>query len=93
MAPASPWAQVLQVGLKILSHFLGGGAAAGDGIDKVDNSSPMQVSDTILFLTQNQTGCPHARRCRRETLLILRGPYSGTADNGVRVNKDTILLA
>ncbi|KAE8751845.1 hypothetical protein FOCC_FOCC001322 [Frankliniella occidentalis] len=43
MAPASPWAQVLQVGLKILSHFLGGGAAAGDGIDKVDNSSPMQL--------------------------------------------------
>ena len=45
MAPASPWAQVLQVGLKILSHFLGGGAPAGDGIDKVDNSSPMQVSE------------------------------------------------
>ncbi|XP_034255458.1 uncharacterized protein LOC117653717 isoform X2 [Thrips palmi] len=53
MAPASPWAQVLQVGLKILSHFLGGGAAAGDGIDKVDNSSPMQgiiaaVLSTVL---------------------------------------------
>lgn len=53
MAPASPWTQVLQVGLKILSHFLGGGAAAGDGIDKVDNSSPMQgiiaaVLSTVL---------------------------------------------
>ena len=53
MAPASPWAQVLQVGLKILSHFLGGGAPAGDGIDKVDNSSPMQgilaaVLSTVL---------------------------------------------
>ncbi|XP_052130858.1 uncharacterized protein LOC113203825 isoform X6 [Frankliniella occidentalis] len=50
MAPASPWAQVLQVGLKILSHFLGGGAAAGDGIDKVDNSSPMQFINIVVNL-------------------------------------------
>lgn len=40
----SPWANLLSVGLKILSAFLGGGAAApSDGIDKVDNGSPMQV--------------------------------------------------
>lgn len=42
-APTSPWANLLSVGLKILSAFLGGGAATGDGIDKVDNGSPMQV--------------------------------------------------
>ncbi|ERL88595.1 hypothetical protein D910_05980, partial [Dendroctonus ponderosae] len=33
--PASPWANLLSVGLKILTAILGGGAAAqGDGIDK-----------------------------------------------------------
>lgn len=41
----SPWANLLSVGLKILTAILGGGAAGGgDGIDKVDNGSPMQVS-------------------------------------------------
>lgn len=36
---------MLSVGLKILTAFLGGGNVAGDGIDKVDNSSPMQVKN------------------------------------------------
>ncbi|XP_018319899.1 uncharacterized protein LOC108733300 isoform X1 [Agrilus planipennis] len=36
LAP-SPWANLLSVGLKLLTAFLGGGAAGGDGIDKVDN--------------------------------------------------------
>lgn len=40
----SPWANLLTMGLKILTAILGGGATGGgDGIDKVDNSSPMQV--------------------------------------------------
>lgn len=40
----SPWANLLSVGLKILSAFLGGGAQPSDGIDKVDNGgSPLQV--------------------------------------------------
>ncbi|KAK9498974.1 hypothetical protein O3M35_003502 [Rhynocoris fuscipes] len=38
----SPWANLLTVGLKILTALLGGGGAGSDGIDKVDNSSPMQ---------------------------------------------------
>ncbi|KAB0799120.1 hypothetical protein PPYR_07951 [Photinus pyralis] len=39
----SPWANLLSVGLKILTAFLGGGPVGGDGIDKVDNgSSPLQ---------------------------------------------------
>ncbi|XP_014255818.1 uncharacterized protein LOC106670216 isoform X1 [Cimex lectularius] len=42
VAPASPWTNLLTVGLRILSAFLGGGGVGGDGIDKVDNSSPMQ---------------------------------------------------
>lgn len=43
IAPASPWANLLSVGLKILTALLGGGAqTSGDGIDKVDNGSPMQ---------------------------------------------------
>lgn len=38
----SPWANLLSMGLKILTAILGGGGS--DGIDKVDNgSSPMQV--------------------------------------------------
>jgi hypothetical protein len=39
----SPWANLLSMGLKILTAFLGGGVPTSDGIDKVDNSSPMQV--------------------------------------------------
>ncbi|XP_030747329.1 uncharacterized protein LOC115875902 isoform X2 [Sitophilus oryzae] len=44
VVPASPWTQLLAVGLKILSAFLGGaGQPQGDGIDKVDNGgSPLQ---------------------------------------------------
>ncbi|XP_077292506.1 uncharacterized protein LOC143915664 isoform X1 [Arctopsyche grandis] len=37
----SPWANLLSMGLKILTAILGGGAS-NDGIDKVDNGSPMQ---------------------------------------------------
>ncbi|XP_055904172.1 uncharacterized protein LOC129939986 isoform X1 [Eupeodes corollae] len=37
----SPWANVISVGLKIINTLLGGGAPS-DGIDKVDNGSPMQ---------------------------------------------------
>ncbi|XP_017775508.1 PREDICTED: uncharacterized protein LOC108561902 isoform X2 [Nicrophorus vespilloides] len=38
----SPWANLLSVGLKIITAILGGGGGGGDGIDKVDNGSPMQ---------------------------------------------------
>lgn len=41
-ASSSPWANLLSMGLKILTAVLGGGAQV-DGIDKVDSSSPMQV--------------------------------------------------
>ncbi|XP_068630106.1 uncharacterized protein [Battus philenor] len=49
---SSPWANLLSMGLKILTAVLGGGAPA-DGIDKVDSSSPMQgilaaVLSTVL---------------------------------------------
>jgi hypothetical protein len=41
----SPWANLFSVGLKILTAILGGGVGGNsDGIDKVDNGSPMQVS-------------------------------------------------
>ncbi|GJQ64993.1 hypothetical protein Trydic_g7155 [Trypoxylus dichotomus] len=39
---SSPWANLITVGLKILTAILGGGGGGGDGIDKVDNGSPMQ---------------------------------------------------
>lgn len=43
-APASPWANLLSVGLRVLTALLGGPQQSVDGIDKVDNqSSPMQV--------------------------------------------------
>ena len=51
VAPASPWANLLSVGLKILTAILGGGGAAtqSDGIDKVDNGgSPLQVSSSLF---------------------------------------------
>ncbi|XP_012284673.1 uncharacterized protein LOC105702032 isoform X1 [Orussus abietinus] len=41
--PASPWANLLSVGLRVLTAILGGPQQSVDGIDKVDNqSSPMQ---------------------------------------------------
>ncbi|XP_065159853.1 uncharacterized protein [Atheta coriaria] len=46
----SPWANLLSVGLKILTAFLGGGNAGGDGIDKVDNGSPMQFINIVVNL-------------------------------------------
>ncbi|XP_050300260.1 uncharacterized protein LOC126738841 isoform X2 [Anthonomus grandis grandis] len=44
VVPTSPWANLLSMGLKILSAILGGGVGAQtDGIDKVDNGgSPLQ---------------------------------------------------
>lgn len=44
-APPSPWANLLSVGLRLITAFLGGPQQSVDGIDKVDNqSSTMQVS-------------------------------------------------
>lgn len=44
----SPWANLLSVGLKILTAILGGGGGGGDGIDKVDNAgSPLQVRELL----------------------------------------------
>lgn len=40
---SNSWANIISVGLKIITALLGGGNS-GDGIDKVDNgNSPMQV--------------------------------------------------
>ncbi|XP_055621280.1 uncharacterized protein LOC129765231 isoform X1 [Toxorhynchites rutilus septentrionalis] len=45
----SPWANVISVGLKIITAILGGGGAS-DGIDKVDNgNSPMQNVLAAVF--------------------------------------------
>lgn len=44
----SPWANIISVGLKIVTALLGGGAN-NDGIDKVDNgNSPMQVRNGFI---------------------------------------------
>lgn len=44
----SPWANIISVGLKIVTALLGGGAN-NDGIDKVDNgNSPMQVRNDFI---------------------------------------------
>ncbi|XP_047508224.1 uncharacterized protein LOC125051735 isoform X2 [Pieris napi] len=46
----SPWANLLSMGLKILTAILGGGASS-DGIDKVDNgNSPMQFINIVVNL-------------------------------------------
>lgn len=53
IAPASSWANIISVGLKIITALLGGGNG-GDGIDKVDNgNSPMQVGNTKSRLKSN----------------------------------------
>jgi len=50
--PTSPWANLLAVGLKILTAILGGGAATqSEGIDKVDNGgSPLQFINIVVNL-------------------------------------------
>jgi hypothetical protein len=50
--PASPWANLLSVGLRVLTAILGGPQQQVDGIDKVDNqsSSPMQVQMLPRFI-------------------------------------------
>ncbi|XP_014211751.1 uncharacterized protein LOC106641750 [Copidosoma floridanum] len=57
--PTSPWANLLSVGLRVLTAILGGPQQQVDGIDKVDNqaSSPMQgVLTAVLgaFLGQGR---------------------------------------
>ncbi|KAI4462814.1 hypothetical protein MML48_4g00006128 [Holotrichia oblita] len=47
---SSPWANLITVGLKILTAILGGGGGGGDGIDKVDNGSPMQFINIVVNL-------------------------------------------
>lgn len=43
-ASVSPWANVISVGLRVLTTLLGGPQQTSDGIDKVDNpSNPMEV--------------------------------------------------
>ncbi|XP_051157187.1 uncharacterized protein LOC127279091 isoform X2 [Leptopilina boulardi] len=49
--PPSPWANLLSVGLRVLTAILGGPQQTVDGIDKVDNqSSPMQFISIVLNL-------------------------------------------
>ncbi|XP_046749510.1 uncharacterized protein LOC124413164 isoform X2 [Diprion similis] len=50
-APPSPWANMLSVGLRVLSALLGGPQQQADGIDKVDNqSSPLQFIGIVMNL-------------------------------------------
>lgn len=46
---SSPWANIISIGLRIITTLLGGNN--GDGIDKVDNGAvgPMQVSSDLVF--------------------------------------------
>ncbi|XP_012284674.1 uncharacterized protein LOC105702032 isoform X2 [Orussus abietinus] len=59
--PASPWANLLSVGLRVLTAILGGPQQSVDGIDKVDNqSSPMQfISIVINLLDALKTSFSH----------------------------------
>ncbi|XP_025073461.1 uncharacterized protein LOC105424670 isoform X2 [Pogonomyrmex barbatus] len=57
----SPWANLLSVGLRVLTALLGGPQQPVDGIDKVDNqSSPMQfISIVINLLDALKTSFSH----------------------------------
>ncbi|KAK2578482.1 hypothetical protein KPH14_011649 [Odynerus spinipes] len=59
--PASPWANLLSVGFRVLTALLGGPQQSVDGIDKVDNqSSPMQfISIVINLLDALKTSFSH----------------------------------
>ncbi|KAF3422616.1 hypothetical protein QLX08_006510 [Tetragonisca angustula] len=66
-APASPWANLLSVGLRVLTALLGGPQQSVDGIDKVDNqSSPMQfISIVINLLDALKTSFSHRSMAAR----------------------------
>jgi hypothetical protein len=56
---ASPWTNLLSVGLRVLTALLGGPQQPVDGIDKVDNqSSPMQVGEKKRVPPRNGIGIP-----------------------------------
>jgi len=65
---ASPWTNLLSVGLRVLTALLGGPQQPVDGIDKVDNqSSPMQVGEKkrvprLAFLLFEGSPIPSPRR-------------------------------
>lgn len=79
-ASASPWANLLSVGLRVLTALLGGPQQPVDGIDKVDNqSSPMQVSEnkrvirvlrySPLHTDERRTRAVHGIGCAPFTLI------------------------
>ncbi|XP_015588088.1 uncharacterized protein LOC107264391 isoform X2 [Cephus cinctus] len=65
--PASPWANLLSVGLRVLTALLGGPQQSVDGIDKVDNqSSPMQfISIVVNLLDALKTSFSHRSMAAR----------------------------
>ncbi|EAT35702.1 AAEL012148-PA [Aedes aegypti] len=81
----SPWANVISVGLKIITALLGGGA--NDGIDKVDNGgSPMQFINIVVnLLDALKTSFSHRSMSARS--LGKKDSFSDAAVAGITVMK------
>ncbi|XP_046384159.1 uncharacterized protein LOC124154456 isoform X2 [Ischnura elegans] len=87
----SPWANLLAVGLKILTAFFGGGQPAhSDGIDKVDNSTPLQfVNIVVNLLDALKTSFSH--RSMSVRALGMRDSVSEAAVAGLTMLKGCML--
>ncbi|XP_034938851.1 uncharacterized protein [Chelonus insularis] len=72
--PSSPWANLLTMGLRVLTAILGGAQQPVDGIDKVDNqSSPMQgILTAVLgaFLGQGRNPEQFSTMAKQATEFI-----------------------
>uniref|UniRef100_A0ABD2X1U7 Uncharacterized protein n=1 Tax=Trichogramma kaykai TaxID=54128 RepID=A0ABD2X1U7_9HYME len=81
-APVNPWANILSVGLRVLTTLLGGPQDQGDGIDKIDNApaSPMQFINIVMnLLDALKTSFSHrslGARARGQASAVSEGAFA-----------------
>lgn len=88
--PASPWANLLSVGLKILTAILSGGSPLGDGIDKVDNPSPVPQIINILVNLLDALKTSFSHRSMRARSLGSKDTVSEIGMTGSILSKTLI---
>lgn len=88
--PASPWANLLSMGLKILTAILSGGSPIGDGIDKVDNPSPVPQIINILVNLLDALKTSFSHRSMRARSLGAKDTASELGMTGAILSKTLV---
>lgn len=86
----SPWANLLSMGLKILTAILSGGSPIGDGIDKVDNPSPVPQIINILVNLLDALKTSFSHRSMRARSLGSKDTVSEIGMTGSILSKTLI---